>query len=119
MAYYQLCAHKDKSLADAVFLSTGGNPTVMQFRGVIKEAQNACHHLCFDNDMAGKQFVFNFNTELKHVKESIPKYGEDMAEYMGSLMDKDNFLSGNEDFCLMMLAIYMASMKRKRRNTFP
>lgn len=98
MAYYQLCAHKDKSLADAVFLSTGGNPTVMQFRGVIKEAQNACHHLCFDNDMAGKQFVLNFNTELKHVKESIPKYGEDMAEYMGSLMDKDNFLSGNEDF---------------------
>lgn len=45
-----------------------------------------------------KQFVLNFNTELKHVKESIPKYGEDMAEYMGSLMDKDNFLSGNEDF---------------------
>ncbi len=96
MAYYQLHAHKDKTLGDAVFLSTGGNPTVMQFRGVIKEAQNACHRLCFDNDMAGKQFVMNFNMELKHVKESIPKYGEDMKEYMDSLYDKDDYLSGNE-----------------------
>lgn len=96
MAYYQLHAHKDKTLGDAVFLSTGGNPTVMQFRGVIKEAQNACHRLCFDNDMAGKQFVMNFNMELKHVKESIPKYGEDMKEYMDSLSDKDDYLSGNE-----------------------
>lgn len=96
MAYYQLHAHKDKTLGDAVFLSTGGNPTVMQFRGVIKEAQNACHRLCFDNDMAGKQFVMNFNMELKHVKESIPKYGEDMREYMASLYDKDDYLSGNE-----------------------
>ena len=53
MAYYQLHAPHDPHLGDAVFLSTGGNPTVMQFRGVIKEAQEACHHLCFDNDMAG------------------------------------------------------------------
>ena len=96
MAYYQLHAHKVKTLGDAVFLSTGGNPTVMQFRGVIKEAQNARHHLCFDNDMAGKQFVMNFNIELKHVKESIPKYGEDMRDYMNSLYDKGDYLSGNE-----------------------
>ena len=96
MAYYQLHAHKDKTLGDSVFLSTGGNPTVMQFRGVIKEAQNARHRLCFDNDMAGKQFVMNFNMELKHVKESIPKYGEDMKDYMNSLYDKDDYLSGNE-----------------------
>ena len=97
MAFYQLHAHENNTLADAVFLSTGGNPTVMQFRGVIKEAQNACHHLCFDNDMAGKQFVLNFNEELKHVKESIPKYGEDMKEYMDSLRRKDDYLSGDTD----------------------
>jgi hypothetical protein len=29
----------------------------------------------------------NFNTELKHVKESIPKYGEDIAEYRQDLQD--------------------------------
>ena len=97
MAFYQLHAHENNTLGDAVFLSTGGNPTVMQFRGVIKEAQNACHHLCFDNDMAGKQFVLNFNEELKHVKESIPKYGEDMKEYMDSLRRKDDYLSGDTD----------------------
>ena len=97
MAYYQLHTHENKTLDDAVFLSTGGNPTVMQFRGVIKEAQNARHHLCFDNDMAGKQFVLNFNTELKHVKESIPKYGEDMKEYMDSLRNKDDYLSGDTE----------------------
>ena len=97
MAYYQLYTQENKTLDDAVFLSTGGNPTVMQFRGVIKEAQNACHHLCFDNDMAGKQFALNFQTELKHVKETVPKYGEDMHEYMNSLRDKNNYLSGDEE----------------------
>ena len=97
MAYYQLHTQENKTLDDAVFLSTGGNPTVMQFRGVIKEAQNACHHLCFDNDMAGKQFALNFHTELKHVKETVPKYGEDMQEYMNSLRDKNNYLSGDEE----------------------
>ena len=98
MAYYQLHAPKDKNLGNAVFLSTGGNPTVMQLRGVIKEAQNACHHLCFDNDLAGKQFVMNFSTELRHVRESLPKVGEDMKDYMETLHDKNNILSGDEDF---------------------
>ena len=97
MAYYQLHSQENKTLDNAVFLSTGGNPTVMQFRGVIKVAQNARHHLCFDNDMAGKQFVLNFNAELKHVKESIPKYGEDMKEYMDSLRNKDDYLSGDTE----------------------
>ena len=95
MAYYQLHTDKDASLANAVFLSTGGNPTVMQFRGVIKEARNACHHLCFDNDMAGRQFVENFHTEFRHVKESLPKYGEDMKEYVKTLSRYDDYLTGD------------------------
>ena len=37
MAYYRLNAQHDSSLNKAVFVSTGGNPTVMQFRGVINE----------------------------------------------------------------------------------
>ena len=98
MAYYQLHAPKDKHLAGAVFLSTGGTPTVMQLRGVIKEAKNACHHLCFDNDMAGKQFVMNFSTELRHVRESLPKVGEDMKDYMESLYDNDDIYSGETDY---------------------
>lgn len=97
MAYYQLHIKDNKGLANSVFLSTGGNPTVMQFRGVINEARNARHHLCFDNDLAGKQFAMNFETELRHVRESIPKYGEDMKYYMSSLTDKGDYLSGNEE----------------------
>lgn len=70
MAYYQLNAQHDSSLNKAVFVSTGGNPTVMQFRGVINEASKATHHLCFDNDLAGNQFVENFkmNCSMSNLK---------------------------------------------------
>lgn len=98
MAYYQLHAPKDKNLGDAVFLSTGGNPTVMQFRGVIKAAPDACHHLCFDNDLAGKQFVMNFDHELHKVKESLPKVSDDMKEYMATLTNPEDYLSGDGDY---------------------
>ena len=96
MAYYQLHARGNDDMKEAVYLSTGGNPTVMQFRGVIKEAPQACHHLCFDNDMAGRQFAENFLTELRHVRERLPKVGEDMKDYMASLRNPDDLLSGDE-----------------------
>lgn len=72
MAYYQLHSHQDKDLDKAVFVSTGGTPSVMQYRGVIKEASGACHHLCFDNDLAGRQYSANFNEELKRLRENAP-----------------------------------------------
>lgn len=96
MAYYQLHARGNDDMKEAVYLSTGGNPTVMQFRGVIREAPQACHHLCFDNDMAGRQFAENFLTELRHVRERLPKVGEDMKDYMASLRNPDDLLSGDE-----------------------
>lgn len=96
MAYYQLHARGNDDMKEAVYLSTGGNPTVMQFRGVIREAPQACHHLCFDNDMAGRQFAENFLTELRHVRERLPKVGEDMKDYMASLHNPDDLLSGDE-----------------------
>ena len=96
MAYYQLHARGNDDMKEAVYLSTGGNPTVMQFRGVIKEAPQACHHLCFDNDMAGRQFAENFLTELRHLRERLPKVGEDMKDYMASLRNPDDLLSGDE-----------------------
>lgn len=59
MAYYQL--HR-QSGADtkAVYVSTGGNPTENQFRGLVSVAPQAKHHLCFDNDNAGRIFALNF-----------------------------------------------------------
>ncbi len=98
MAYYQLAAKQGKNMDKAVFLSTGGNPTVMQYRGVIKEARNACHHLCFDNDLAGKQFAQNFDLEMRNVKKELPKVGEDMKEYMATLNDGKDYHSGNHDY---------------------
>ena len=105
MAFHQLLTgskseltDKDKQdINDAVFISTGGNPTVMQFRGVIKEAQHAEHHLCFDNDLAGKQYVQNFQTELRHVRESTPKVGADMKDFMESLKRPNDYLSGKSE----------------------
>lgn len=97
MAYYQLHSKTDKNIDKSVFISTGGTPTIMQFRGVIREAQSADHHLCFDNDIAGKQFVFNFEQELKRVREEMPKVGEDMEEYMDSLRDKKDIFTGDPE----------------------
>lgn len=94
----QLSDKEKHELRDAVYLSTGGNPTVMQFRGVIKEAQNASHHLCFDNDLAGKQYVANFQHELRYMRESMPKVGEDMKQFMDSLKIPNNWLSGTPEY---------------------
>lgn len=98
MAYYQLSTKQGKNMDNAVFLSTGGNPTVMQYRGVIKEARNACHHLCFDNDLAGRQFAQNFELELNNVKKELPKVGEDMKLYMDTLRDANDYHSGDHDY---------------------
>ena len=59
MSYYQL--HR-QSGADtkAVYISTGGNPTENQFRGLVSVTPQANHHLCFDNDNAGRIFALNF-----------------------------------------------------------
>ena len=97
MAYYQLNAQHDSSLNKAVFVSTGGNPTVMQFRGVINEASKATHHLCFDNDLAGNQFVENFKNELFYVKSKSTESGPQLLDYIKSLSKPDNNLSGDTD----------------------
>ena len=53
MAYYQLHQNADSQLRKAVFVSTGGNPTVGQMRGMLAQTPSATHHICFDNDLAG------------------------------------------------------------------
>lgn len=59
MAYYQL--HRDNpQMTEAVYVSTGGSPTENQFKGVLSQTGNAIHHLCFDNDDAGRTFTANF-----------------------------------------------------------
>lgn len=64
MAYYQLKHKDDKNLKSAVFVSTVGNPSVGQMQQLIKATQ-AEIHLCFDNDLAGRQFCTNFQGEAQ------------------------------------------------------
>lgn len=71
MAYWQIKHDSDPTLSEAVFLSTGGSPTMGQFQGVLKEAKNATHILCFDNDKAGEAYVRRFREEA--VKECLKK----------------------------------------------
>ena len=68
MAFFQLRRDEDKSIGKAVFVSTGGNPTRGQMLGLIRIAQDAVFHLCFDNDEAGRLFTENFKAVAKDEK---------------------------------------------------
>lgn len=57
MAYYQLFHTQNKELRKAVFVSTGGNPTAEQMRGVLAATLSARQHICFDTDLAGMDFT--------------------------------------------------------------
>ncbi|MBC5641852.1 toprim domain-containing protein [Parabacteroides sp. BX2] len=72
MAFYQITKNELKNgknrdskkelsrLDKSVFVSTGGNPSIHQFKGMIAETPEANHHLCFDRDRAGQMFAINF-----------------------------------------------------------
>ena len=72
MAFYQITKNELKNgrnrdseedlsrLDKSVFVSTGGNPSIHQFKGMIAETSEANHHLCFDRDRAGQMFAINF-----------------------------------------------------------
>ena len=59
MSYYQLYQKENKDLRKAVFVFTGGTPTVEQMRGVISRTRSARQHICFDTDAAGREFTDN------------------------------------------------------------
>lgn len=80
MAYFQLHRDTDKGLWNAVFVSTGGNPTRGQMQGLLRNAPAATFHLCFDNDRAGRQFAENF---VKVASEEKP-YSEVAAVFMNT-----------------------------------
>ena len=61
MARFQLDQCKDFK-PYGVYVSTGGNPTIMQIRGMLSATPRAEHFLGFDKDVAGKQFVANFKS---------------------------------------------------------
>lgn len=54
------CERQLRELNRSVFVSTGGNPSMQQFKGMLQQTTDANHHLCFDRDMAGRMFAANF-----------------------------------------------------------
>lgn len=97
MAYYQLHS-QDETVKNGVFISTGGNPTEAQMKGMIKATTLSAHHLCFDNDEAGNNYAASFNKIISDMRKQMPKVTPDMEEYMKSVTDpKDIYLSGNEN----------------------
>ncbi len=61
MAQFQLDGAKDYE-PKGVYVSTGGNPTIMQMRGMLAATPNARHYVGFDKDIAGMQFLANFRS---------------------------------------------------------
>lgn len=53
MAFYQLHRAQNQELRKAVFISTGGDLTEKQMRGVLEQTIPARQHICFDNDHTG------------------------------------------------------------------
>lgn len=79
MAFYQL--KKDKKILDrSVFISTGGSPSIQQFKGMLALTEKADHHLCFDNDSAGRMYAINF---------AVARSGKDYTTHIATVTDEN------------------------------
>ena len=97
MAYYQLHEKDNLNLRKAVFVSTGGNPTVGQMCGMLRQTPAALHHICFDNDLAGRQFTENIKcVQYQLVRSSIIETPE-RKPYLDSLPLNQDFAKGDID----------------------
>ena len=93
MAFYQLQMRKESGLDQrgrqdlkaGVYVSTGGNPSYGQIQGLLKAAPQATFHLGFDKDVAGKQFVANFEDIASKQSPVAPgNVPADMRDFMES-----------------------------------
>lgn len=94
MAYYQLHQKDNKELRKAVFVSTGGNPTLDQIRGILYTTPGGKQHVCFDNDTAGLEFTKNFKKELNRTVRSTIETTPERKPYLDSLEEGANLDSG-------------------------
>ncbi len=95
MAYYQLHQAQNKDLRKAVFVSTGGNPTVDQMRGVLSAALPARQHICFDTDLAGMDFTKNLMDEKCRVVRSIIEETPERKLYLDTVPNGKDLDSGD------------------------
>jgi len=79
MAFYQLYANKD-DMKNSLFVSTGGSPSMQQFRGLLELTGKASHHLCFDQDLAGRLYAINF---------AIARSQKEYSTHIATVSDED------------------------------
>lgn len=94
MAYYQLRPSLEKELRKAVFISTGGTPTVKQMQGVIALTLAARQHICFDTDQAGMEFAQNLKKELYRATRSAIEVTPERKPYLDTVSEDENLDSG-------------------------
>ncbi len=94
MAYYQLHQAQNKELRKAVFVSTGGSPTVAQMRGVLSVTISAKQHICFDADLAGMEFSKNLQEEKYRMVRSIIEETPERKPYLDTVRDGRNLDEG-------------------------
>ena len=97
MSYYQLHVKDNPSLEKAVFVSTGGNPTVGQMQRMLAVTPSARHHICFDNDLAGRQFTENLKSEIHRIALSSVVVTPERKPYLDSIPLSQDFAKGDID----------------------
>lgn len=98
MAYYQLYQVQNKDLRKAVFISTGGNPTKEQMRGVLSATLTALQHICFDSDLAGMEFSKNLQAEKYRAVRSIVEETPERKPYLDTVRDDADLDNGDIEF---------------------
>lgn len=97
MSYYQLYQKENKDLRKAVFVSTGGTPTVEQMRGVISRTRSARQHICFDTDTAGREFADNLKKEIHRIVKSGIESTPERKAYLETIPAGGGIDGGNAD----------------------
>ena len=99
MAFYQLHRAQNQELRKAVFISTGGDLTEKQMRGVLEQTIPARQHICFDNDHTGSVLARSLQKEIyRTIREAIEVTPE-RKPYLDSIPDGDD-LDGGEFYLL-------------------
>lgn len=120
----QLGKKETDRLARACFISTGGNPSMHQFKGMLAQTQTANHHLCFDRDEAGRTFALNFLVAKNNADVKIMSQGDSTIieangeKHLINFADKDfkleevaNKLHLNMGMVSDKLSAYMMSLR--------
>ena len=97
MAYYQLHQKQNRELRKAVFISTGGNPTKEQMRGVLTRSLAAKQHICFDSDTAGLLFSDNLKEELYRAVRATVEPTLENQPYLDTVKEGRNLDWGDID----------------------